>query len=114
MAVQLRLESDTTANVESLHRWLRAEQPARQFGDLRWGGSTEPDDMGIVVDVLTLVVGSGLASAQLAVALTEWRRTRRPEPALRISTVAPDGTTTLIEASSPEALTAAIQALDRD
>ena len=80
MPVRLRLECDSTADAESLHRWLRREQAVRVDGELTRGGDDDPELMGTLLDVLTLVIGSGLSAGQLAV---DPDRLLLPQPAMQ-------------------------------
>jgi hypothetical protein len=112
MAIQLRLESDSTELVASLHRWLRREPPVRTKGALSWAPSGDPEHQGILIDVLTLVVGSGLSAGQLWLALQSWRDSRPKPPTVIITHVAADGATTRIESSDQAAFLAAVRALE--
>lgn len=113
MAVELRLGSDTTDHVASLHRWLRREQPVRAHGALAQARSPDPAHQGVVIDVLTLVIGSGLSAGQLWLALKSWQESRTPPPVVTVTHTAPDGSTTRIEAENEEAFVAAIRALEQ-
>jgi hypothetical protein len=78
--VRLRLECDSTADAESLHRWLRREQAVRVNGELARVTGGESEAMGTLLDVLTLLIGSGVTRIEatdhlaLAAALTELER----------------------------------------
>ncbi len=113
MPVRLRLECDSTADAESLHRWLRREQAVRVDGELARPGSDDPAAMGVLLDVLTLVIGSGLSAGQLALAVSSWRATRRPAPRIVITHTAADGAVTRIEATDQATLTAALDELEQ-
>jgi hypothetical protein len=113
MAIQLRLESDSSDHVASLHRWLRREQPVRTHGEIARARSDDPEHQGILIDVLTAVIGSGLSAAQLWIALRSWRGSITPPPALTITHVAADGSTTKIEAATEAAFVAAVHALEQ-
>ncbi|MEV6597143.1 hypothetical protein AB0M36_09815 [Actinoplanes sp. NPDC051346] len=115
MPVELRLECASTEDAESLHRWLRGEQRVRVDGRLARAQSDDPEAMGALLDVLTLVIGSGLSAGQLALAVASWRQARHPSPHVTIVHSAADGTTTRIEAEDPQALANALQQLqDRE
>ncbi|GAA3350560.1 hypothetical protein GCM10020358_76970 [Amorphoplanes nipponensis] len=113
MPVRLRLECDSTADAESLHRWLRREQAVRVDGELARGGTDDPERMGTLLDVLTLVIGSGLSAGQLALAVAGWRDARRPAPRVTVTHTAPDGAVTRIEVADHASLTAALTELER-
>jgi hypothetical protein len=111
--VQLRVECDSTAEVESLYRWLRREQAVRVDGELTRAPSDDPETMGTLLDVLTLIIGSGLSAGQLALAVASWRDSRRPAPNVTITHIAADGAVTRIEAIDQPALTAALTDLQQ-
>jgi Effector Associated Constant Component 1 len=113
MAVQLRLTCASAADGESLFRWLAEEPGARSDGHLSRAPSTDPEEMGTLVDVLTLIVGSGFSAAQLALAIRQWRESRPRPPELVITHVDAGGGTTRIEASTPEALETALRELEQ-
>jgi hypothetical protein len=111
--VRLRLECDSTADAESLHRWLRREQAVRVNGELARVTGGESEAMGTLLDVLTLLIGSGLSAGQLALAVTSWREAHRPRPRVTITHTAADGAVTRIEATDHLALAAALTELER-
>ena len=113
MPVRLRLECDSTADAESLHRWLRREQAVRVDGELARVTGDDPEAMGTLLDVLTLIIGSGLSAGQLALAVSSWREAHRPPPRLVITHTAADGAVTRIEAADRATLTAALNELER-
>lgn len=112
MPVELRLQCASGEDAESLHRWLREEQTIRVDGHLARAHSTNPEMMGAVLGVLTLIIGSGLTAGQLALAIASWRDSRKPSPRVMIVHTATDGSTTVIEAEDPGTLTAALQQLE--
>jgi hypothetical protein len=111
--IRLRLECESATDAESLHRWLRREQAVRVDGRLAREPAADPEAMGTLLDVLTLVVGSGLSAGQLALAVASWRDSRRPAPGVTITHTAADGTTTRIEVGDHPALTAALAELEQ-
>jgi hypothetical protein len=113
MRVLLRVGGGSSDDVESLHRWLRREHAVAAHGKLSWARGDDPTQMGILVDVLTLILGSGLSAAQLAVTLMEWRRSRPGNPAITITCTSPDGASIRIDAATPETLVAAVRALEQ-
>ncbi|MFI5494786.1 hypothetical protein [Actinoplanes sp. NPDC051859] len=111
MPVELRLECASTADAESLYRWLRGEQQVRVDGRLARAESPDSETMGTLLDVLTLIIGSGLSAGQLALAVASWQQSRHPSPHVTIVHNAADGTTTRLEAEDPRALAAALEEL---
>lgn len=112
MRVRLRVAGDDPESVRSLREWLHREHAVRAHGDLRWARARSPEHMGVTVEVLSLVVGSGLAAAQLVLAVAQWRASRHPAPTVTITRELDDGTTIQIESSDPEALEAAVRELE--
>ena len=112
MPVELRLECPSPEEAESLHRWLRQEQAVRVDGRLARARSDDPQTMGTLLDVLTLVIGSGLSAGQLALAVASWRDSRRPSPKVTIVHTAADGSTTRIEAEDHRTLAVALAELE--
>jgi hypothetical protein len=110
--VRLRLECDSTADAESLHRWLRQEQAIRVDGELARATSDDPETMGTLLDVLTLIIGSGLSAGQLALAVASWRAAHPPAPKVTITHTAADGSVTRIEVADDAALAAALTELE--
>jgi len=108
MRVELRLPAASDA--ASLYRWLLAEVPRE--ADLGFAPSGDPEQQGVLVDVLTLVIGTGLSAAQLCFAIAQWRATRPGAPPVSITHRAADGSVTFFESSDPDALAAAVRALD--
>jgi len=106
------VDGDKPADVEALHRFLRDERAVSAYGDLAWGRSDKPDQMGIVIDVLTLVLGSGLSAAQLVFAIAQWWASRPVPPAVTISRGDRSGTTVRIEAATPHLLAEAVRELE--
>jgi hypothetical protein len=111
--VQLRVECGSTTEAESLYRWLRREQAVRLDGELARASSDDPETMGTLLDVLTLIIGSGLSAGQLALAVASWRDSRRPPPDVTITHTAADGAVTRIEATDRAALAAALTDLQQ-
>jgi hypothetical protein len=57
----------------SLLRWLRDEPEVRRHGEPTTPADDTGGRMGTVMDVLTLVLGSGLSAAQLVTSIIMWR-----------------------------------------
>lgn len=111
MRVELRIPgSGGPAEIASLHRWLLAEAPPA--AGVGFAPSGDPEHQGVAIDVLTLMIGSGLSAAQLCFAIAQWRATRPGPPPVTITHRAPDGSITVFESTDPDALAAAARALD--
>jgi hypothetical protein len=85
MDVTVRVaEGDTDGEMRSLRDWLAAEDEFR--GRLALGGKVPaPGEMGAVVDLLTVAVGSGGAATVLAGSISAWLRTRRSDVTVEIT-----------------------------
>ena len=95
--------SSTAEELRSLYTWLLADSRARRCAEVEWAAATPApaDSMGGVLDVLSLVLGSGFSAASLAVSLAQWRGTcGRPDPGVTVER--PDGTKVVINTSSAE------------
>jgi len=103
---------DDPGELSSLRDWLGGEHPVRAYGDLRWGTPEAPGHQGVLVDVLTLVVGAGLSTAQLILAVAEWRRSRPRQPVVTITRELRDGTVVRVDTYDPQALAEAVRRLE--
>ncbi|MCM2387555.1 effector-associated constant component EACC1 [Streptomyces albipurpureus] len=77
--------------LRSLYAWLLAVPPARRHAGLALGASQPPElhHQGELVDILSLVLGSGFSAGSFSLALATWRATRPQEPVIRVER--PDG-----------------------
>jgi Effector Associated Constant Component 1 len=74
MRVCVRVENGSVEESRSLRAWLREEPAVRRYGQpTLLTDDTAADEMGTALDVLTLVLGSGLSAAQLVVSIMRWR-----------------------------------------
>lgn len=100
----LGLKDDDTAESElrSLHAWLLAEPLARRHARpvLDTARSPGAGAQGDVIDLISLVVGSGFSAASLALSLVSWRATRTGQPVITVER--PDGARITISDFSPE------------
>ncbi|MEV4040418.1 effector-associated constant component EACC1 [Streptomyces umbrinus] len=64
--------------LRSLHAWLLADSRARRYAEVQWDAAeqTPPGGMGELLDVVSLVIGSGFSATSLAVSIAQWRNTR--------------------------------------
>ncbi|MGW4700697.1 effector-associated constant component EACC1 [Streptomyces sp. NPDC004285] len=72
--------TDTEEELRSLLRWLGADEGVGPGTHGRLIGSQphRSDHMGATLDLIALAVSGGVGAAQLAVAIAQWRGTRRP------------------------------------
>lgn len=84
MDVLLRVTAaDDAAEMTALWSWLQDERILRP-GIRRIEGSLSETELGGVVDVLAVTLGSGGAGVALARSLVTWLQTRRPHVSLSV------------------------------
>ena len=96
-----------------MRSWLNDDPTVRRSADLSWAKAESTQQMGVLIDVLTLVLGTGFSASQLVVAIAAWRQSRHPAPVVTISRELEDGTTISIETADPATLAQAVQALEK-
>ncbi|MEU6328144.1 hypothetical protein ABZ851_12795 [Streptomyces sp. NPDC047049] len=110
MRVDVRVDGGER-ELRSLYNWLRQDSAVRRGADVTLPQSpSEPDQMGLLTDVLQLVTDNGWSAASFALALSTWRQTR---PGRRSVTVQRGETTVIVENGSEEELSRLIEALER-
>jgi hypothetical protein len=104
LTVRVRVPEGSPDEIRSLRTWLRDEPAVRAYGQPTVDGPEAPGGMGTALEVLALVLGSGLSAAQLALSIIMWRASRdRP---VRV-VIERDDRQVTVDTSSPE-LAAAI------
>ncbi|MFE7618356.1 hypothetical protein [Streptomyces sp. NPDC057496] len=80
------------AELRSLGAWLEDNRTLRRHvrGTLESSLTPVQGQQGDGIDILSLVLSSGLGTASLAAAIASWRSTRTPSPTLVVQR--PDGT----------------------
>ncbi|MEU9998950.1 hypothetical protein [Streptomyces sp. NPDC050848] len=82
--IQVRVTgtADPEDELRSLLRWLKADDEVgpSAHGVLAGSAPPHPEHMGTLLDIISLTVASGLSATQLAVAIGQWRTTRRRTP----------------------------------
>ena len=117
MQLQIHLEpfgDGPTPDVDellNLQRWLVGE-PGIVQSEIGLSTAGRPGELSGAVEIISLVLGTGLSVAQLLLAVSNWRRTRPAAPAIILTRLDPDGTSVRIESSDPAAVAAAARALD--
>jgi hypothetical protein len=95
--VQIKVAGDdVVGELTALLDWLRAERDLQGFVR-RQLGVPGPEDLGGVLDVVTVAVGSGGVAVVLAQSLATWIKNRRP--AVKFTITAQDGRTLELETS---------------
>ncbi len=111
MQLQLRLEDSDVDTALALRRWLSEEPAVRRHGQVL-AGTDAPGQLGGALELISVVLGTGLSVAQLVFAIAQWRQSRADAPAVTVSRTGPDGVTVRIESSDPEAVARAVRALE--
>ncbi len=114
MRVQLRVESADPELLLQLRQWLAADRQVAVPGRLQWARSTDPSHMGVDIEVLTLVVNSGLTALQLALSVAQWRSSRPQPPVVVMVAADPEGPRARIDTDDPETLREAVRDFDED
>ncbi|MFK0254373.1 hypothetical protein [Streptomyces sp. NPDC090445] len=84
MRIDLQVRGDR-AEVRSLYKWLSRDPELRRTARIELAGQEpRPGDMGDILDLVTLVVGSGWSAASLGVAVAAWRGTRPNPPVVTV------------------------------
>ncbi|WP_213452239.1 effector-associated constant component EACC1 [Rhizomonospora bruguierae] len=98
--------------LRSLRSWLADEPSVRRYARIQWGGAAAERELGTAVDVVSLVLGTGISTVQLLLAIAQWRASRPVPPTVTVTRTEPDGATVRIEATDAEALAAAAGVLE--
>lgn len=104
--MQLRMSIGDMASPEgelrSLHEWLLADPAARRYARplLNASRSSRPGAQGDVIDLVSLLVGSGFSAASLGLSLVSWQATRPQAPTITVER--PDGQIVTISGSSAD------------
>jgi hypothetical protein len=109
LLVRVDADQDET---DSLREWLEQEPGVQRGGDLRPGAVTDPEHQGVDIQVLSLAVTTAFSTANLLLAISNWRRSRPETPAVTITRELPDGTTVRIDTFDPDALAQAVRQLE--
>ncbi len=110
--VRIQIEGEDPDALRSLRGFLQEEPAARRSADLSWAKAESSQQMGVLIDVLTLILGSGFSASQLIMTIANWRRSRHPAPVVTISREVADGRTIRIETSDPAILAQAVRELE--
>ncbi|MFD7840561.1 hypothetical protein [Streptomyces sp. NPDC059761] len=87
LRVMLRIDGDEAEDdVRSLYEWLLLDRPLRREAQIGMASSTPPvaGHQGATLDLVSLVISSGLGAGSLGVAIATWRSTRPQEPTVTV------------------------------
>ena len=110
--VRIQVEGEDPETLRSLRGFLQDDPAVRRSGELSWAKAESSQQMGVLVDVLSLIIGSGFSASNLVMTIANWRRSRRPAPVVMISREMADGRTIRIETSDPALLDQAVRELE--
>ncbi|MDP9864799.1 MULTISPECIES: effector-associated constant component EACC1 [Streptosporangium] len=108
MTFNIRISGEhAEQELRSLYDWLLREPEILDHADvLLVTKEPSPGQMGDTLDLIALVIASGLQLPSLAAVLTSWRKTRRHKPQV---TIERGGTTVALSEADPDLI---IQILD--
>ncbi|MFF5924408.1 hypothetical protein ACFY8C_39975 [Streptomyces flavochromogenes] len=118
MKVAIGVDQEEAAAAEqqlrSLHEWLLADAVCRRHAGptLGSGAVTVPGAQGDLIDVLSLVLGTGFNAASLSVAIAAWRRSRPGSPTLVVERA--DGTRITLTGAANEDAGRLLAELERE
>lgn len=108
MELSLTVEGE---DATSLHRWLTRDPDVAGHATVRLGAAARPGEMsGGTLDVVNVVLGNGIALANLLVAVAAWRGTRPRAPQVRVER---DGVSVTVTGADPQTVRALVAALER-
>jgi hypothetical protein len=109
--VRVRVADGSLDESRSLSTWLRDEPQVRAHGRPVVTPAGEPDEMGTGMEVLTLLLGTGLSAAQLALSIIMWRASRN-EPVRVV--IERDDRQVAVDTSDPDDAAAIATRLEAD
>ncbi|MEU2358599.1 hypothetical protein ABZ599_37505 [Streptomyces misionensis] len=106
--------ADSERQLRSLYEWLLADPACRRHARpaLESRTATVPGAQGGLIDVLSLVLGTGFNAASLAVAVAAWRCSRPGTPTLVVER--PDGTRIVLTGATGEEAGRLLAELERE
>lgn len=118
MKVTIGVDQEDAAGAErqlrSLYEWLLADAACRRHArpELGSGVVAVPGAQGELIDVLSLVLGTGFNAASLAVAIAAWRRSRPQAPSLVVERA--DGVRIIVTGAAHEDAVHLLAELERE
>ncbi|MFB7091408.1 hypothetical protein [Streptomyces sp. NPDC056296] len=114
IGVDQKETADSERQLRSLYEWLLADAACRRHACPALGSGTAavPGAQGGLIDVLSLVLGTGFNAASLAVAVAAWRRSRPGTPTLVVER--PDGTRIVLTGAAGEEAGRLLAELERE
>jgi hypothetical protein len=111
MQLRLRLPEGVDLDVAlDLRRWLN-EELGSHF-DPEFTDATSPDEMGPSLEVVSLIIGTGLSVLNLLIAIAQWRDSRHQAPSVIVCRVDLEGATVRVESSDLRVLAEAAGELE--
>nr|WP_128806409.1 hypothetical protein [Streptomyces sp. Termitarium-T10T-6] len=113
MEIVIRLDDPNWAEEElrSLYTWLLSDPELRRHARLSLASSRapEPGAQGDMIDVLSLVLGTGLNTGALALSIATWRSTRPRQ--MTVTLERSDGSSVTVTATSHQEVQRAVETL---
>ncbi|MCX5063829.1 hypothetical protein OOK12_44040 [Streptomyces sp. NBC_00452] len=101
LQVALRVvDGSVEDEARSLYDWLLLDHGVRRSARIELGASAQPvpGAQGAVVDLVSLILGSGFSAASLGVSVASWRSTRPQQPTVIVERA--DGSKVTISGAS--------------
>ncbi|MET8117508.1 effector-associated constant component EACC1 [Streptomyces prasinus] len=101
LQVTLQITGESAEDeVRSLHDWLLLDRSFRRDARVELASSSVPvpGQQGAVLDLVSLVISSGISATSLGVSIASWRATRPQEPTITVERA--DGSKVTISGSS--------------
>ncbi|WP_146607427.1 effector-associated constant component EACC1 [Spongiactinospora gelatinilytica] len=112
MQVNVRLSGDyADQEMKSLYAWLRNDQEVRPNATISLvHRPLEAGAMGDALDLISLVIASGLQLPGIVAAISAWRQTRRQRPMITIES---GDTKVVVDDTDPEIAVKILKALNK-
>ncbi|MEU4582967.1 hypothetical protein AB0F92_12865 [Kitasatospora aureofaciens] len=97
-------------DLRQLAQWLRQDTTIRTAATIALRPAPIAEgEMGSTLDVITLITQTGFSAANLALAISTWRRTR---PSTPVVTIELDGVRVTVDSGDPAEVTRLVRALE--
>ncbi|WP_406482091.1 hypothetical protein [Streptomyces platensis] len=114
MQITIRCEDADTAGelAASLHQWLLDEPDARRHAEVQLVGAAPVEgELGFVLDLVQLIVGSGFSAGSLGYTVAQWKKMNAPQLAMSFER---NGRTVTVSGTDAEEIARVIRQLDEE
>ncbi|GHG75162.1 hypothetical protein GCM10010513_49630 [Streptomyces glebosus] len=96
----------------SLHQWLLDEPDARRHAEVQLVGAAPVEgELGFVLDLVQLIVGSGFSAGSLGYTVAQWKKMNAPQLAMSFER---NGRTVTVSGTDAEEIARVIRQLDEE